>query len=368
MASKKGKSLQYLYDFDHDLTLKEFLDYTEWNKSSFYENIEKIFSEDSIYHIPIYKLKKLGRELKPREEYLEGDNDFVFKKEWAGLAIVLVKIYKANPMYKSNSNYKKLTLEKYCEYSNYCLDEVERLPVYQRQVIQQHPIYRCMIVERERLYHIQKTIYGFLRSIIDMPIESRVETLFMLEEYLKNFLIHRWGCQLVTKNIIENNKQEYEGNYYEELTELLYGDYEHEYIDKLIAENLMKEMDKKQEILRENLQNKYLKDSLFSKRSETREEEIANAIINTVYIEKEIEKSQEDAIKKGNLVVPYNLLAKIYIKQNKSVLSPEQCSAIMDFVKTVNSYEEEFDEVFSDEKEVVENVFSATNAKIIKRK
>ena len=368
MATINKKQVQYFYEFDHDLKLNEFLKYIGWKKSTFYDNLDKIFGEDGVYKIPKYLFKKVGRAKGKREDLIKDENEFIFKKEWAGLAIVLVKIYKANPMYKSNSSYKKLTLEKYMEYNKFCLEEIERLPIYQRQIIQQHPIYYSMIQECICLSHIQKTVYGFLRSMIDMPIEGRVHTLLELDKNIKNFLVHMWGQQLVDKDRIENQKPIYEGLYYEELNELQYGDYEHNYIDKFIEQYLMKEMDENHVKKRDILHDLYLENALLIDRGDLNEDEKSmNELINTTYLEIDIQNKMDQAKQIGNNMVSYERLAKEYLTRNRSVLTQEQCHAIIDFVQTVNLYEKEFNHSFHDEKEVVEKMFSATNANIIRR-
>ena len=85
MATKNKKQVQYLYEFDHDLKLNEFLKYIGWKKSTFYDNLDKIFGEDGVYKIPKYLFKKVGRAKGKREDLIKDENEFIFKKEWAGL-------------------------------------------------------------------------------------------------------------------------------------------------------------------------------------------------------------------------------------------------------------------------------------------
>lgn len=177
-----------------------------------------------------------------------------------------------------------------------------------------------------------------------------------------------WGQQLVDKDRIENQKPIYEGLYYEELNELQYGDYEHNYIDKFIEQYLMKEMDENHVKKRDILHDLYLENALLIDRGDLNEDEKSmNELINTTYLEIDIQNKMDQAKQIGNNMVSYERLAKEYLTRNRSVLTQEQCHAIIDFVQTVNLYEKEFNHSFHDEKEVVEKMFSATNANIIRR-
>lgn len=169
--------------FGKDLSLNEFLSKTGYKKSSFYDRLDDMYGEKGAYKIPQYKFKKIGRKLGEREDQKKGDNDFLFKKEWADLAVVLTRMYKNNPMYSKASSYKKMNLDKFQAFNAYCLNEIENLNDNHKNEVKTHPIYGAMIMEKIMLERVQEQMNVLFRYLSDSQKVVLYDFAKQLEEY-----------------------------------------------------------------------------------------------------------------------------------------------------------------------------------------
>lgn len=327
-----------------NMKLKEFLTETGYSKSSFFDKINDIFGEKGAYKIPLNSFRKGGKDFN-EEDYCQGEKDFFFKKEWADLAVVLLRLFKANPMYNKNASYKKLTLESLSKYNDYCLEEIENLSDEHKKEIKVHPVYGAMLMEKIMLERVQKQVYILFKYIQNCPIEQRTTVWQKLDMNISQLLLDSFITGEDTKVKIKRKAGEFE--------KFFIGDFEHNFIDLFIAELLEKELDEDYKNEKKKFREGYV-DKSNSKYSIPLDEYIA--------------QREEEAKNIANSTPTFKVILDHYLKANCNNLSKEQKQTLLDFSEQIEMYQSEYDTNVFDCKEAIEQTFSAVNAEIIRRK
>lgn len=327
--------------FDKDLNLKEFLAQTGYSKSSFYDRLDDMYGENGVYKIPQYKFKKIGRELGEREDINKGDNDFLFKKEWVDLAVVLTRMYKKNPMYSKSSSYKKMTLEQFCSFNEYCLNEIENLNTRHKNEVKTHPIYGAMIMEKIMLERIQEQMNTLFRYLTDSSIEQRTIILQCLDVSISQLLLECYLTEENTKIKIKQAADEFE--------KFFISDFKHAFIDLFISELLEKELD----------------EQFMKEKKEFVENYVEDTSTPTIPMDEYIAFREVEAKAIARNTPTFNEILKIYIEEND--LSDSQIKGLYGFAKKLEEYRLDYKKRESDSKETIANVFSAMNADVLRR-
>lgn len=344
--------------FDKDLNFTEFLSQTGYTRSSFYDRLNDMYGENGVYKIPQYKFKKIGRELGEREDIKKGDNDFLFKKEWVDLAVVLTRMYKNNPMYSKSSSYKRMNFDKFQSFNEYCLNEIENLNEPHKSNVKNHPIYIAMLQEKILLERVQRQMYVLFTYLSEAPIESRAFALQLLDLKISGLLIESKAKELLTYAQIKKDSGSFK--------ELLYGEYKHSFIDLYIAELLNNEMDGKHAEIRKDLQDRVLMILGYDSSQLSEDEKRQNRELAEWIIDREFNERIEGIKKSVKNTPNIRKIAENYLSEVDQY-NEKQKMAIMDFVAHMESYYEVYDKVISDQKDTVDNLFAATNANILNR-
>ncbi|MDB8562402.1 hypothetical protein PNU51_14005 [Turicibacter sanguinis] len=328
--------------FGKDLSLNEFLSKTGYKRSSFYDRLDDMYGEKGAYKIPQYKFKKIGRKLGEREDQKKGDNDFLFKKEWADLAVVLTRMYKNNPMYSKASSYKKMNLDKFQAFNAYCLNEIENLNDNHKNEVKTHPIYGAMIMEKIMLERVQEQMNVLFRYLSDSSIEQRTIVFQHLDISISQLLLECFVIGENTKSTIKHDANEFQ--------KFFLGDFMYTFMDLFIAELLAKEVD--EEFINEKRE---FIENYAEKNIET----------TSISMEQYIEKREKQAIEIAMNTPTFDLLLEGYVA--KYNLSDSQKVVLYDFAKQLEEYRLEYGKQVSECKETVSHVFSVMNAEILRR-
>ena len=328
--------------FDKDLNFTEFLSQTGYTRSSFYDRLNDMYGENGVYKIPQYKFKKIGRELGEREDIKKGDNDFLFKKEWVDLAVVLTRMYKNNPMYSKSSSYKRMNFDKFQSFNEYCLSEIENLNDIHKNELKVHPVYGAMIMEKIMLERVQEQMNTLFRYLTDSSIEQRTIVLQRLDTSISQILLESFLVGENTKNRINHDADEFQ--------RFFFGDFKHAFIDLFIAELLEKELDEEFMSDKRKFKENYVEKNILDK-----------SIPMSKFIEEREEKAKDCAMSTPT----FDVLLENYIANYS--LSSSQEVALRNFAKQLKGYRLEYEKKESDCKETVSQVFAAVNAEILRR-
>lgn len=215
-----------------DLNLKEFLKKIGWNENKFYKNIGVMCSKD-VYDIDIGNFRKAG---KTKEDYFDDEKNFLFKKEWNDLAILLFKMFGESPFFRSNSKATSASLDSVVEYNNKFLKAVENeINTYNSLEIRMHPVYYSTKVETLAMEKVKEKIQLFFSIMSEVPIESRANMWLEISNRIDEVIIKNYVWSKQAKEEGEKDKGEL-------FKTQIYGEYEHTSLDKYIAQVLKNEM------------------------------------------------------------------------------------------------------------------------------
>ena len=266
-----------------DMSFKEFIELLGWSKNKFFENIERICSEE-VYDIDIDKFRKAGEK---KEDYSKDERNFCFKNQWKDIAYVLFSMFVENPFYRKNSTASSVALEDIIKYNIDSLKIIEQeLSDYHRRQIQLHPTYAATLIETKAMKRVSEKIQFLLSSISKMPIETRTEIWVNFDMIINYQLIQSYLSTINAKEKIEEDK----GTLFKNQ---LFGEYEHISLDKYVAQVLKKEMDEEFVKERDNIGALHIEakndlDERYAKVTEDTPEEME--VINKMYDELGLEE------------------------------------------------------------------------------
>ena len=82
-----------------------------------------------------------------------------------------------------------MNLDKFQEFNEYCLSEIENLNDIHKNELKVHPVYGAMIMEKIMLERVQEQMNTLFRYLTDSSIEQRTIVLQRLDTSISQILL-----------------------------------------------------------------------------------------------------------------------------------------------------------------------------------
>lgn len=348
--------------------MKQFYEAVGWSRATFYRRIEEIFSTYDLDH---WKFRKAGEE---KEDPAKGDNTFVFKGEWRELAELLCKLYDENPYFRANTDVEKLSIHDLLNFNKDTLKKIEKLSDEQlRYEIMLHPAYLASVAETKALKEVTGRISFLLKAIESTSVETRTAVWLHFAKMLNELMVDMYLFEINTKEKVEEEKGVFK--------DVLFGEFEVNSLDFLVAKFLKKEQDKEHVMKKEDVIERYFESeqeldklvaSFDTQEEQQRINEMFEQVIGDDFIE-EMRKSMVRAEVKHRITQAASLGSKVenidqtiqrYIESCEGDENQKAIDQLMEVQEKIKSLQSQQDKYIA----VAETLLYEVNASIMDRR
>lgn len=226
-----------------DLTLNQFVKQVGWSKRKFHRHREQI-AERYKLDLELFK-KDRGR----KEEPVQDDDHYLFKREWNELAVALFKMYDQSPFKGKGKDIEKLSLEKLMHFQKYAVSIIAEMGEGHAAELLGHPAFHSAIIESYALQDVVGKYDMLMQAIESVSMETRSMFWVYFSKQLSEMLIMLYRIDLYGKKQTEKEMVGFEA--------FTFSDYKHKSLDFLIAAYLKKFLQEETPMERECFEKTY---------------------------------------------------------------------------------------------------------------